>query len=94
MFLSPPEDKTVRFRDDIVFRPTEAGFDLATPNQLHHFKGKNKYGPLGEMISSGQFTCKELVQQLHTKYGTSPLISRTLLQKMFDDGFLDEVYTD
>jgi len=93
MFLAPPKDKLIRFRDDIVFRPTEEGFDLATPNQLHHFKGKDKYGPLGLMVSSGEYTCGELVMELTKKQKTNPLILRAIIQSLFDDGFLDEIYS-
>ena len=94
MPLSPPKDKTVKFRDDVVFRPTDAGFDLATPNQLHHFKGKDKCGPLGELIDTGEYTCDALVGELTRKHKANPIILRTILQKLFDEGFLDEVYDD
>ena len=92
MFMSPPGDKIIRFRDDIVFRPTEDGFDLATPNQLHHFKGKDKYGPLGKMIGSGEFTFEELTKELIQKHKINPIILRAVLQNLFDEGFLDEIY--
>jgi radical SAM family RiPP maturation amino acid epimerase len=92
MPLSPPKKKLVKFRDDIVFRPTETGFDLATPNQLHHFKGKDKYGPLGELIDSGKYTYEELAGELTLKHKTNPIILRTVVQRLFDDGFLDETY--
>jgi radical SAM family RiPP maturation amino acid epimerase len=92
MPLSPPRGKFVKFRDDIVFRPTEEGFDLATPNQLHHFKGKDKCGPLGKLISSGEYTYERLVEELILNHKANPIILRTVAQQLFDDGFLDEVY--
>ena len=92
MPLSPPQKKIVKFRDDIVFRPTEKGFDLATPNQLHHFKGRDKCGPLGELISSGEYTYEKLAGELAAKHKANPIILRTAAQQLFDDGFLDEVY--
>jgi hypothetical protein len=92
MFLSPPNDKTIKFRDDVVFRPTETGFDLATPNQLHHFKGKDKCGPLGELINSGEYTHDGLVGELTQKHKANPIVLRTIVQNLFDGGFLDEIY--
>jgi len=94
MFMSPPKDKAVRFRDDIIFRPTETGFDLATPNQVHHFKGKEKYGPLGVMIASGRYTCEEMIGELIKKHKTNPIILHAIVQNLFDDGFLDEIYDE
>ena len=92
MQLAPPKEKPVKFRDDIVVRPTENGFDLATPNQLHHFKGRDKCGPLGELIASGNYTYGELIGELTRKHSANPLVLRAIVQKLFDDGFLDEVY--
>lgn len=94
MFLSPPEDKPVKFRDDIELRPTEEGFDLVTPSQAHHFKGRDKCGPLGEAINSGEYTPAELVRTLLQKHKANPILVRTILQQLFDEGLLDEVYTD
>ncbi|MCL2009965.1 MAG: radical SAM family RiPP maturation amino acid epimerase [Synergistaceae bacterium] len=92
MPLSPPREKLVKFRDDIVFRSTEEGFDLATPNQLHHFKGKDKCGPLGELIGGGEYTYEELSGRMALKHKVNPIVLRTVTQQLFDDGFLDEVY--
>ena len=92
MPLSPPKERLVKFRDDIVFRPTEDGFDLATPNQLHHFKGKAKYGPLGELISEGVYTYEELMGTLIQKHRLNPIILRTVVQQLFDEGVFCEVW--
>ena len=91
MPMSPQKDKLVKFRDDIVFRPTEEGFDLASPNQLHHFKGKNRCGPLGELIAGGKHIFAELTEILREQVG--PFTTRMVIQQLFDEGFLDEVYT-
>jgi radical SAM family RiPP maturation amino acid epimerase len=92
MFLSPPKDKALKFRDDIVFRPTEEGFDLATAHQLHHFKGKNKCGPLGQLIAEGSYTYAQISETLQKDHKVNPIILRTAIQQLFDDGFIDEVY--
>jgi hypothetical protein len=65
MPLSPPMNKPLRFRDDIVCRPTEDGFDLLTPNQIHHFKGRERCGPLGELIAAGDSTYAQVYPWHH-----------------------------
>jgi len=92
MFLSPPRDKLLKFRDDIIFHTTEDGFDLATPNQLHHFKGKSKYGPLGQLIADGLHTYTQISEILLTEFKVNPIVLRAVVQQLFDDGFLDEIY--
>ena len=56
----PPSILPIRFRDDLAFRPTEKGFDLVSPHQVYHFRGKDSYKPLGELIAEGKYTCDEL----------------------------------
>jgi len=92
MFLSPPPDKPLRFRDDMVFRPTEEGFDLLTPSQRHYFKSREKCGPLGELIAAGESTYAQITGRLVKEHGVNPVVLRTVVQKLFDDGFIDEVY--
>ncbi|MCL6611573.1 MAG: radical SAM family RiPP maturation amino acid epimerase [Peptococcaceae bacterium] len=92
MFLSPPLDKPLRFRDDTVFRPTEEGFDLLTPSQRHYFKSRETCGPLGELIAAGESTYAQITGQLVKKNGVNPIVLRAAIQKLFDDGFIDEVY--
>jgi radical SAM family RiPP maturation amino acid epimerase len=93
IFLSPPKDAIIKFRDDIVFRPTETGFDLATPNQLHHFKGKDKCGPLGQLIAEGSHTYAQISEILIKEHKVNPVVLSTVVRQFFDDGFIDEVYT-
>jgi len=92
MFLSPPRDRTLKFRDDIIFRPTEEGFDLATAHQLHHFKGKSKCGPLGQLIAEGSHTYAEISEILQRGHKVNPIVLRAAVQQLFDDGLIDEVY--
>ena len=92
MFLTPPKDRVLKFRDDIVFRATEEGFDLATAHQLHHFKGKSKCGPLGQLIAEGAHTYAEITEILHKEHKVNPIVLRAAIQQLFDDGFMDEIY--
>jgi len=92
MFLTPPRDNVLKFRDDIVFHPTDEGFDLATPNQRHHFKGKSKCGPLGQLIAEGRYTYAQVTEILLTRYMINPIILRAVVQQLFDEGFIDEIY--
>ena len=94
MLMSPPPDKAVKFRDDIIYRPTESGYDLATANQLHHFKGKGKLALVGKLIAEGTRTYDELTEHLVNEHGLNPIILRTVVQQLFDDGFLCENYND
>ena len=92
MISSPPMDEILRFRDDIIYHPTEEGFDLATPHQLHHFKGKSKYGPLGQLISEGTYTYSQIFGILLEKHKVNPIVLRMIVQQLFDDGYIDEIY--
>jgi len=92
MYISPPRDKLLKFRDDMVFHQTEDGFDLATPNQRHHFKGKSKYGPLGQLIAEGTHTYAQVSEILLSQHKVNPIVSRAVIQQLFDDGFIDEIY--
>ena len=92
MHLSPPEDKIVKFRDDIVFNSTDDGFILITACQRHRFKGRNINGPLGELINSGKFTYDELINELTGKYNVNGFIVSAVIQNLFEDGLMDEVY--
>ena len=51
----PPQGAYERFRDGLVYKPTEDGFDLISPNQMHHFAGKDVYGVLGSFAARGAF---------------------------------------
>ncbi|MGE4267222.1 MAG: radical SAM family RiPP maturation amino acid epimerase [Deferribacterales bacterium] len=93
MHMSPPMDKPLRFRDDMVYKKTDAGFDLVTPNQIHHFRLKDKCGPVGELINSGNMTNAEIQRKLIDEHGINPFVVGASIQKLFDDGMIDEVYS-
>jgi len=92
MFDFPPSDKILSFREDIVYTETPEGFDLRTPNQIHHFKMKDTCGPLGALINEGLMTFAEIRYVLMDKHKLHPLVINASVQKLFDDGFISELY--
>ena len=92
-FTQPPKDKILKFRDDITFRRTEEGFDLATPNQLHHFKD-NIYGysSLGQLIAEGAYTYAQITESLVKEDKVIPATLTMAVQHLFNNGYIDEIY--
>lgn len=88
---TPFLDRPARFRDDLVYRPMDDGFDLVSPNQVHHFRGKTIYGPLGSLIAEGGLTYDELHDVVMDTYRLNPMAVIAVVQKLFNGGFLDEV---
>jgi radical SAM family RiPP maturation amino acid epimerase len=87
----PPVGATARFRDDLLYKPTEDGFDLVSPNQVHHFTGKDVLGGLGELVAQGNLTYAQLDDKLAG--GANPLLAGMALNSLFEGGFLDELYS-
>ncbi len=94
MPASPPLDRRARFRDDLVFRPMVGGFDLVSPNQIHHLRGQETYAPIGKLIAEGIHTFQELYDVLISTDGLNPMVAAATVQKLFDEGFMDEVNPD
>lgn len=92
MFKTPPQDKPLRFRDDLVYKETAEGFDLISPNQIHHFTSAQNCGPLTGFIAEGEFTYRNISEKLVN--GINPLVVSAIVQKLFEGGFLDEVYNN
>ncbi len=88
---SPPEDMPARFRDDLVYRATDEGFDLTSPNQVHHFGGKKVYGVLGSLLTANGLTYRDLYETMTGIHGINPMVTLAAVKKLFDGGFLDEV---
>ncbi|MDR3265487.1 MAG: hypothetical protein LBT15_05710, partial [Synergistaceae bacterium] len=93
MPLSPPAGAKARFRDDLLYRSTEEGFDLTSPNQVHHFTGKDVHGALGALIAGGNLTYDRLGDELAAARGVNPLLAGMAINHLFDGGFMDEMYT-
>jgi hypothetical protein len=88
----PPSDAKARFRDDLAYKPTEDGFDLISPNQIHHFTGRDTHGALGALIARGDLTYAQLDDELSEARGVNPLLAGMALNHLFDGGFMDELY--
>lgn len=88
---NPPRDMIMQFRDDFVYRPTETGFELASPNQIHHFRNPALHKPLGKLLAEGTHSYDGLYDILTAQYGCNPMIVVIALKNLFDNGFLNEV---
>ena len=88
---SPRANMPMRFRDDLTYRSTEEGFDLVSPNQVHHFRGKEEYRLLGEAISRQTLIYRELIETM-VKNQFSLITIAAMVKSLFDHGLLDEVY--
>jgi hypothetical protein len=93
MPLRPPQGAPARFRDDLVYKPTEDGFDLISPNQIHHFTGRETHGPLGALIARGDLTYARLDDELAAG-GVNLLLAGMAVNHLFDGGFMDELYNE
>ncbi|MDR1966349.1 MAG: radical SAM family RiPP maturation amino acid epimerase [Synergistaceae bacterium] len=94
MPTAPPRNAKARFRDDLVYKPTEDGFDLISPNQVHHFTGRNLHSALGGLVARGDLTYDGLDDELASTDGVNPLLAGMAVKSLFDGGFMDELYTD
>ena len=90
----PPQDAKARFRDDLVYKPTEEGFDLISPNQVHHFTGRSVHGALGRLVARGDLTYSQLDDELAADSGVNLLLAGMALNHLFNEGFLDELYSE
>jgi len=81
----------MRFRDDLFYRQTNGGFDLISPNQAHHFKGEI-YANIGSLIAGGELTYNEMFDLVSDTRLVNPMFVVSAVQKLFEAGFLDEVY--
>jgi len=92
MFFTPAPANPLRFRDDLLYRETAGGFDLISPNQVHHFTPAQYCGSLGALIAAGKNTYHEISEELSTVPNINPLVVSIIIQRLFEEGFLDEVY--
>ena len=81
----------MRFRDDLAYRQTDEGFDLISPNQVHHFRGEI-YGTFGSLIVGGELKYNELFDIISDSRQINPMFVVSVVKNLFDGGFLDEVY--
>ena len=93
MPLAPPSDQPARFRDDLVYRPVDGGFDLTSPNQFHHFRGNPVYCETAAAIAAGDQNYEQVTDQIAGRHPGTDMAVISILKSWYDDGFLDEVAT-
>lgn len=86
-----PAGMPLRLRDDLVFRRMENGFDLVSPNQIHHFLDKPVFIAMARILAGPVRTVREASEHLLMEYGQNPFEVSILLNTLFHRGFLDEV---
>ncbi|MTI83413.1 MAG: radical SAM family RiPP maturation amino acid epimerase [Firmicutes bacterium] len=87
---TPPAHMTLRLRDDLICKPLENGFDLISPNQIHHFQNKSVFKALGELLMNTPVSYQDAGDILVDKYRQDPFAVQAVLKYLFTNGFLDE----
>lgn len=88
---TPPAQMPLKLRDDLVCRSSENGFDLVSPNQIHHFQNKSVFQALGGLLMKPPVGYEDATDILIEKYGQNPFEAYAAIKYLFDNGFLDEV---
>ncbi len=91
MTARPRPGMVMSFRDDLVYRATEEGFVLTSPNQVHHFNGGQLFKELGSALVAGEHSYDQLSDRLFDIPGINPIEGLLALGKIFENGFLNEV---
>ena len=87
---APPENMPLKLRDDLVLRLCEDGFDLVSPNQIHHFRNKKIFRPLGDILSGSPIPFGKVLNTLVESGEHSFFEVQAALGNLFHNGFLDE----
>ncbi|NLB42974.1 MAG: hypothetical protein GX815_12120, partial [Clostridiales bacterium] len=88
---TPPDNMLLKLRDDLVFRVTENGFVLTSPNQIHHFENKRVFQALGKLLADSPVSYQNAMDILVEKYSQNPFEVHAVLNNLFINGFFDEV---
>jgi hypothetical protein len=80
----------LRLRDDLVCRTFEDGFDLVSPNQIHHFRERNIFRSLGNLLTGSPVTFGDAMNTLVSSGKYSFFEAQAVLNNLFHNGFLDE----
>lgn len=87
---TPPPDMLLRLRDDLVCRTQDNGFDLVSPNQIHHFRNKSVFKALGGLLTGSPISFSDAANKLVEQYEQNPFEVQAVLSNLFREGFLDE----
>jgi len=86
---SPADNLLLKLRDDLVCKTFEDGFDLVSPNQIHHFRKKKLFRSLGNLFTDPPITFREAFDKL-LEDGYSFFEVQAVLNNLFHNGFVDE----
>lgn len=84
------EDMPLKLRDDLVIKIFDDGFDLSSPNQIHHFRKKKIFRSLGGLFTGLPVTFGEALNILTESGEHSFFEAQAALNNLFNNGFLDE----
>lgn len=87
---NPPEDMPLKLRDDLVIKTFDDGFDLSSPNQIHHFRNKKIFRSLSGLLTGLPITFGEALSALLESGEYSFFEAQAALNNLFHNGFLDE----
>lgn len=87
---APPDNRPLKLRDDLVCKTYEDGFDLVSPNQIHHFRKKSVFRPLGGLLTGLPVTFADALNTLVSSGEHSFFEAQAALNNLFYNGFLDE----
>jgi len=80
----------LKLRDDLVIKIFDDGFDLSSPNQIHHFRKKKIFRSLGGLFTGLPVTFGEALNILTESGEHSFFEAQAALNNLFNNGFLDE----
>ncbi len=87
----PPDNMPLKLRDDLICKITKTGFNLVSPNQIHHFENKSVFQALGKLLTAPPVSYHDAMDILVGKYNQNPFEVHAVLNNLFKEGFLDEV---
>ncbi len=87
---APPENMPLKLRDDLICKTFEDGFDLLSPNQIHHFRGKSVFRSLGGILTGLPMTFGDALNTLASSGTHGFFEAHAALNNLFHNGFLDE----
>ncbi len=90
MPTTPPDEMILKLRDDLVVRTFDDGFDLVSPNQIHHFREKDVFKSLGTILTGSPITFGEALDSLMESGRHNIFEAQAVLNNLFHKGFMDE----
>jgi len=82
-------DKRAKFRKDLQYERTDAGFTLTAQTTRHRLQGRPWHPDLGDMIAGGNMSQGEIISRLAAA-GASIVNVTATLQNLFNNGLMVE----